>query len=130
MRRQTQTVHPFCSFIYSFPTQQDCVFPVVGRGKMYRRAVDFKTFHGFVVIFISFTFLSWKRYVDIYDDCDTIENLYPVPRSLFLCLMAGDWCMYDSDTEFPIRMICYKQTASNSTACNLHEQEYLSFTKE
>ena len=26
MRRQTQTVHPFRSFIYSFPTQQDCVF--------------------------------------------------------------------------------------------------------
>ena len=30
MRRQTQTVHPFRSFIYSFPTQQDCVFPVLG----------------------------------------------------------------------------------------------------
>ena len=28
MRRQTQTVHPFRSFIYSFPTQQDCVLPV------------------------------------------------------------------------------------------------------
>ena len=25
MRRQTQTIHPFRSFIYSFPTQQDCV---------------------------------------------------------------------------------------------------------
>ena len=24
-----QTVHPFGSFIYSFPTQQDCVLPVV-----------------------------------------------------------------------------------------------------
>ena len=30
MRRQTQTVHPFRSFIYSFPTQQDCVLPVAG----------------------------------------------------------------------------------------------------
>ena len=29
MRRQTQTVHSFRSFIYSFPTQQDCVLPVV-----------------------------------------------------------------------------------------------------
>ena len=29
MRRQTQTIHPFCSFIYSFPTQQDCVLPVI-----------------------------------------------------------------------------------------------------
>ena len=29
MRRQTQTVHPFRSFISSFPTQQDCVLPVV-----------------------------------------------------------------------------------------------------
>ena len=28
MRRQTQTVHPFRSFIYSFPTQLDCVLPV------------------------------------------------------------------------------------------------------
>ena len=29
MRRQTQTVHPFCSFInFTFPTQQDCVLPV------------------------------------------------------------------------------------------------------
>ena len=28
MRRQTQTVHTFRSFIYSFPTQQDCVLPV------------------------------------------------------------------------------------------------------
>ena len=29
MRRQTQTVRPFRSFIYSFPTQQDCVLPVL-----------------------------------------------------------------------------------------------------
>ena len=33
MRRQTQTVHPFRSFIYSFPTQQDCVLPVDARRK-------------------------------------------------------------------------------------------------
>ena len=33
MRRQTQTVYPFRSFIYSFPTQQDCVFPVVSPRK-------------------------------------------------------------------------------------------------
>ena len=30
--RRPQTVHPFRSFIYSFPTQQDCVLPVVKRG--------------------------------------------------------------------------------------------------
>ena len=29
MRRQTQTVHPFRSFIYSFLTQQDWALPVV-----------------------------------------------------------------------------------------------------
>ena len=33
MKRQTQTVHPFRSFIYSFPTHQDCVLPVVLRNK-------------------------------------------------------------------------------------------------
>ena len=44
MRRQTQTVHPFRSFIYSFPTQQDCVLPVAAgknpaRGP-YRKKLD------------------------------------------------------------------------------------------
>ena len=29
MRRQTQTVHPFRSFMYSFSTQQDRVLPVL-----------------------------------------------------------------------------------------------------
>ena len=29
-RRQRVTIHSFRSFIYSLPTQQDCVLPVVG----------------------------------------------------------------------------------------------------
>ena len=37
MRRQTQTVHPFRSFIYSFHTQQDCVLPVVELSSSERR---------------------------------------------------------------------------------------------
>ena len=41
MRRQTQTVQLFRSFIYSFPTQQDCVLPVVeGEGTRWVRHLE------------------------------------------------------------------------------------------
>lgn len=44
----------------------------------------------------------------------------PVSGSLVLDSLAGDWCMNESDAEFPLRMIDYTE-ARRTTASNHHE---------